>query len=92
MKILENSLKMRDLGSVTSIQNPAPDAVRAAATNMFIDPSTSVAALTAGSAQANTYTYSGGMDWMRLAMSRIIDEYFRDPGSYPSTPDIIIAV
>jgi len=56
------------------------ESIRDTVTGMFLDNTTNVAALKAGSQQAWRYTFNGGMDWMLYCMEAITESYFRDEG------------
>jgi len=56
------------------------ESIRDTVTGMFLDNTTDVAALRAGSQQAWRYTYNGGIDWMLFCMEAITESYFRDEG------------
>lgn len=47
--------------------------------SMFIDPSTDVSSLTSA-AVVNHYHGAGGIDWSKLCLDRVVDEYFRNEG------------
>lgn len=49
-------------------------------TQMMLDPSTDVSTLRSSSANRALYTFDDGMDWVRLCLKRITEEYFRDEG------------
>lgn len=49
-------------------------------TQMHLDPATNVASLRAQNRDSFTGTFGGGVNWTRLALERIVEEYFRDEG------------
>lgn len=53
---------------------------RATLTSMHLDLTTSVTALKHATGDAPYYVHDDGMDWSRLCLKRVVEEYFRDQG------------
>lgn len=51
-------------------------------TEMMLDPNWSSAGrgVTAAAASVPLYTYSGGMDWVKLCLEKVVDDHFRNEG------------
>lgn len=45
---------------------------------MHLDPTTDMAAAKAGADNAKFYTFNGGVDFVKLCLKRVVEEYFRD--------------
>lgn len=54
--------------------------IRDTVTNFMINPAVNLNALKTVAADAPTYTYNGAVDWLRLCLQRITEEYFREQG------------
>ena len=54
--------------------------VRDAVTAMVNDPTPNLSPLVGATANAWTYRFAGGVDWLLQCTARIVEEYFRDEG------------
>lgn len=73
-------VKHRDLYDDGTATSP-----RALVTQMVLNPATDMSSMQVGAAVPWTYAYKGSIDWVFQCTSRIVEEYFRDPGeSYNS--------
>lgn len=54
--------------------------------DMFVDPTNAeIAGLDEGANVQRTYCAKGGIDWVSLALDRVVDTYFRDEGEVAAT-------
>lgn len=53
---------------------------RAAMSGMMLDPAANMASYKVGAYDAATYTFNGGMDFVKFCLKTVVEAYFRDEG------------